>query len=183
MAEAGGPALSEIQARPAGVVERVKGKLREVLTPTGRAEVLAQKQIDAILVQVPEDKRAEAMQILESKRPEFVAGEMEDAKGSLVRDAVIVGSGVAALGGLYGLSKVERVRNTVSRLAQKATDNRVGKGVGQILTTGKDKAANVVNWILRRKPRDFGTKMATGVAAGLESAYQGFPKKPVPTQV
>lgn len=118
MSEVGGPALSEIQPQPAGVVDRVKGKLREVLTPTGRAEVMAQKQIDAILVQVPEDKRTEAMQILESKRPEFVAGKMDAAKGSLVRDAVV---GVAVVGGVG-----------VGFWKRKEIGGLVGKGAGKV---------------------------------------------------
>lgn len=100
MAEAGNPAMAEMQPKPVGVVEKVKGKLREMFTVEGRAEVMAQKQIDIILAQVPEEKRVEAMQILESKRPDLVAGKMEDAKGSLVRNAVIVGASAAALGGV-----------------------------------------------------------------------------------
>lgn len=101
MAEAGNPAMAEMQPqRPATrLQDRLGNWARETFTPTGRAEVMAQKQIDAILAQVPEDKRVEAMQMLEAKRSDIVAGKMEDAKGSLVRDAVI---GTAVLGGLTG---------------------------------------------------------------------------------
>lgn len=173
--------MAEVQPKPAGAVDRVKGKLREVFTPTGRAEVMAQKQIEAILVQVPEDKRVEAMELLESKRPEFVAGKMEDAKGSLVRDAVIVGTGVAVFGGgALVLNKSERARRAVSRMGSWAAESGVGKAVGGVARTGKDKTTDAVNWILGKNPRDYGTKMATGVAGGLLHAYKGYPGKPEP---
>lgn len=101
MAEAGGPAIAEMQPqRPAMRLQDRLGKwARETFTPTGRAEVMAQKQIDSILAQVPEEKRAQAMEMLETRRPDLVAGKMDAAKGSLVRDAVI---GTVALGGVTG---------------------------------------------------------------------------------
>lgn len=152
MAEAGGPAMAEVQ-KPMGVVDRVKGKLREMFTVQGRAEVMAQKQIDAILAQVSEDKREEAMQILESRRGEFVEDKMADAKGSLVRDAVILGAGTAAVvGGVYGLSRIEGVRNVAARVAQQTSNTRLGKGALAMVRKGKDAIGGVVNWILRRKP-------------------------------
>lgn len=102
MAEAGSPATAEMQPqRPATRLQDRLGKwARETLTPTGRAEVMAQKQIDSILAQVPEEKRAQAMEMLEARRPDLVAGKMEDAKGSLIRDAVVVGTSAVALGGV-----------------------------------------------------------------------------------
>lgn len=134
MAEAGGPSIAEVQAQPVGAVDRVKSKLREVLTSQGRAEVMAQKQIDAILVQVPEDKRVEAMQILESKRPEFVAGKMEDAKGSLVRDAVV---GVAVVGGVgVGFWKRKEIGGLVGKGAGKVFEKMPQKAQGVVLQVG-----------------------------------------------
>ncbi len=100
--------MAEVQPKPAGVVDKVKGALRKMFTVEGRAEVMAQKQIDEILKQVPEDKRVEAMKMLEARRPDLVAGKMEDAKGSLVRDAAIGAAavGVAATG--LGVAYVKR---------------------------------------------------------------------------
>lgn len=180
MAETGGPATAEMQPRPAGVVDRVKGKLREMFTPQGRAEVMAQKYAERVLAQVPEADRAKAMELLEKNRPELVEAYKGQAKGSLVRDAVIFGTGaVVVLGGsALVLTKSERARSVVSGLGKRMADTGVGRAVSGVVGTGKDKATDVVNWILRRKqPRDYGTKMAAGVAEGLINAYQGFSKK------
>lgn len=166
MAEAGNPAMAEVQ-KPMGAVDRVKGKMREMFTPTGRAEVMAQKQIDFILAQVPEDKRAEAMELLEKKRPELVQVYMGQAQGSLVRDAAIVGGGVVVtVGGLYGLSRVEGVRNAASGLAKKAAETGLGKGALSLVRKGKDAVGGAVNWILRRK--NTGGAGVVGSAKGWE---------------
>lgn len=116
------PALAEMQPRSVGVVDRVKHKLREMFTPIGRAEVMAQKQMDQILAQVSEEKRAEAMAILESKRPDFVADKISKAKWSLVRDGAIIGSATA--GGALGLY---RYRSELGTLLNKSFDMIAGK--------------------------------------------------------
>ncbi len=128
--------MAEVQVKPTGIVDRVRKTLREKFTPTGRAEVMAQKQMDTILAQVAPEDRVKAMEHLEKMRPDLVAGKMEDAKGSLVRDAVIVGgSTVVFVGGMFGLSRVDKVRDGALSLARK----------------GKDAVSGAINWVLRRK--------------------------------
>lgn len=134
MAEAGGPALSEIQPQPAGVVDRVKSKLREMFTPTGRAKVMAQKQIDTILEQVAPQDRIKAMEHLEKLRPEFVADKMGDAKGSLVRDAVI-GAAVATVAGV-GIWKHKEIEGLVGKGARKVFEKMPQKAKGAVLQVG-----------------------------------------------
>ncbi|MBI5620530.1 hypothetical protein HY949_02010 [Candidatus Gottesmanbacteria bacterium] len=113
MAEAGGPSIAEVQSKPAGVVEKVKNKLREMFTPTGRAEVMADKQIKTILDNVAPEDRVKAMEHLEKMRPDLVAGKMEDAKGSLVRDAVVVSAvaGTALVGAGAAYVKRDAIMN------------------------------------------------------------------------
>lgn len=106
--------------KPVGVVDRVKGKLREMFTPKGRAEVMAQKQIDTILAKFPEEKRVEAMILLEQKRPELVAGKMEEAKGSMVRDAAIgaAAAGTVAVGLGVGYWQRKRIGKGVDKVGE-----------------------------------------------------------------
>lgn len=110
MAEAGGPTIAEMQPKPVGVVDRVKDKLRE-FTPQGRAEVMAQKQIDEILKQVPEEKRVEAMKMLEARRPDLVASNLPGAKDRLVKEAVVGAAvlGILAVGGGVAILKKKEI--------------------------------------------------------------------------
>ncbi|MEK7544297.1 MAG: hypothetical protein AAB557_05480 [Patescibacteria group bacterium] len=118
MAEAGGPSIAEVQPKPAGVVEEVKGILREKFTPTGRAEVMAQKQMDEILKQVPEEKRVEAMKMLEARRPDLVASNLPGAKDRLVKEAVVGAAalGVLAVGGGVAIAKREAIMDAAFSL-------------------------------------------------------------------
>ncbi|MDP1722177.1 MAG: hypothetical protein Q8L37_03130 [Candidatus Gottesmanbacteria bacterium] len=125
MAEAGGPTIAEMQPKPAGVVDKVKGALRKMFTVEGRAEVMAQKQIDAILAQVPEEKRVEAMKMLEARRPDLVAGKMEDAKGSLVRDAVVVSAIAGTV--LVGAGAVYWQKDNIGKGIGKVGETFMGK--------------------------------------------------------
>ncbi len=131
MAEAGGPATAEIH-KPTGVVDRVKEGVRRLATVEGRAEAMAQKQMDAILAYVPEEKRAEAMKMLEEKRPDLVAANMPGAKDSLVKDAVIGAAvGTIALGGLVGVSIWQKDRLAGALYDMAGGVDKVGTGLGK----------------------------------------------------
>lgn len=117
--------MAEVQ-RPIGVVDRVKGKLREMFTPTGRAEVMAQKYAERVLAQVPEADRAKAMELLEQRRPELVEAYKGQAKGSLVRDAVI---GAVVVGGVgAGIWKREWIGGKL-KIGAEAVSKRMPEGV------------------------------------------------------
>ena len=147
MGEAGGPAIAEMPQLNA--VDRVRGKLqkwfKETFTIEGRANAMAQKQMDAIVASQPEELRAKAMELLESKRPDFVTANLPGAKGALVRDAAIGAAvvGAVTVGGGVAWWNKEWLGAT-----------RIGKGISGLAGAGKERAGKVVNWILRRK--DYG---------------------------
>ena len=155
MTEAG-VAGEMLPQKPAMRLQDRLGKwVQETFTPTGRAEVLAQKYVDSVLAQLPEQERAKAMALLEQRRPDLVETYLPQAKGSLVRDAVIVGTSAVVLGGgTYVLSKNERVRGAVSKAGQRAAEIKLGKNtLGTILREGRTDAQKTVNqvvmWITR----------------------------------
>lgn len=119
MAEAG---MTGETPKPMGVVDRVKGKLREMFTVEGRAEAMAdaqmkraEAQMNLVLAEAPPEKRAEAMKMLEAKRPELIGANMPEAKNTLVRDAVIGATtmGAVAVGFGVGYAKRDKIINTV----------------------------------------------------------------------
>lgn len=116
--------------RPAMRLQDRLGKwARETFTPQGRAEVLAQKQIDKVLSQVSEEDREKAAELLESKRPEFIEASLPNAKRALVRDGII--SAVVAGGVGVGIWK----RKEISGLITKGTE-----AVGKRMPSGLKKA-------------------------------------------
>ncbi len=132
MAEAGGPATAEMQ-RPMGVVGRVKEAMRRTFTVEGRAEAMAQKQMGQILTHVPEEKREEAMKMLEEKRPDLVAANMPGAKNALVRDAVLgTAVGTLAVGGLVGVSIWQKDRLAGALYDMAGGVDKVGSGLGKV---------------------------------------------------
>lgn len=153
MAEIGGATIAEMQPKPTGVVEKVKGKLREFFTPQGRAEVMAQKQMDTILAQVAPEDRVKAMEHLEKMRPDLVAGKMEDAKGSLVRDAVIgaAAAGTVAVGlgvGYWQRDNINKKAGEVGmKIFGKLSESERGRKVLSGFMKVTEAKANVDMWV------------------------------------
>jgi len=135
MGEAGGPAIAEMPQLNA--VDRVRGKLqkwfKETFTIEGRANAMAQKQMDAIVASQPEELRAKAMELLESKRPDFVAANLPGAKNALVRNAAIgAATGTLVVGGLTGLVIWQQDRVAGALYDMAGGVDRAGNGLSKV---------------------------------------------------